>query len=306
MIHAIALASLILTSQPAEAQLRQKFFELCAVACVELNADDRKMPFYIDSYAVRALAVAYDLTGKPEYLAACRKWSDRMVDFQDHMTPTGAYYMHYGRKPGETRGEWFAADSSSIALGVLATALRCEDPAVRLRYCRSVTSFAKLVMNNFVRASGGVTDGLWSRFDGEWWCSTGIFGSLAFVLYRETGDEAYLKIGRGALDWLNRQGFEKSRYISWKEAAPSVLMYVFEAYSAGIDYLPPGSPLEKASLAEIRRALKWMEENQVGRGAKSSWDYNKQWGSKMGGLPFHMQIYARHLPEGPAVAAAAD
>ena len=131
MIHALALAALILTSQPPEAHLRHKFGELCDVACAELNADDRTIPFYVDSYAVRALAVAYDMTGKPVYLAACRKWSDRMVDSQDHMTPTGAYYMHYGRKPGETQGEWYVADSASIAMGILATALRCPDPKDR-------------------------------------------------------------------------------------------------------------------------------------------------------------------------------
>ena len=77
-----------------------------------------------------------------------------------------------------------------------------------------MTAFAKLVKDNYVRPSGGVTDGFWSHFGGEWWCSTGIFGSLAFVLYRETGDEAYLQIGRGVVDWLNRQGFENSQHIS--------------------------------------------------------------------------------------------
>jgi hypothetical protein len=45
-------------------------------------------------------------------------------------------------------------------------------------------------MDNYVRYSGGITDGLWSKFNGEWWCSTGFFGSLAFVLYDETADPA--------------------------------------------------------------------------------------------------------------------
>ncbi len=305
----LLLALLLVAAAPDAARqspLERDFFQFCDVACRELNTDGRRVPFYHDSYAVRGLCVAYDITGRPEYLAVCRRWTERMIDFQQRMTPHGAYFMNYGRKPGETKGEWYIGDSSSIALAVLATAMRTPDAAARSRYLESVNAYARLVIDNYVRPSGGITDGLWATFDGEWWCSTGIFGSLAFLLYRQTGDEAYLRLGRGALDWLNRQGFENSRYISWKEAAPAVLMYIFEAYSAGMPYLEPGSPLEKASLVEIRRALQWMADNQVGRGARTPWDYSKQWGSKMGGLPFHMCVYARYLPEGRQVAAAAD
>jgi hypothetical protein len=49
-----------------------------------------------------------------------------------------------------------------------------------------------------------------------------------------------------------------------------------------------------------------MRENQRGRDANSPWDYSKQWGCKLGGLPFHQYIYARHLPNGAAIASAAD
>jgi len=84
--------------------------------------------FFVDSYAVRALAVAYDLTGRERYFTACRAWSDRMLRHQSGMTPQGAYYMNYHRKPGESTGQWFVADCGSIAMGVLATALRCTDP----------------------------------------------------------------------------------------------------------------------------------------------------------------------------------
>ena len=181
-----------------------------------------------------------------------------------------------------------------------------SDAAEKARYLDSVQSYARLVMDNYVRPSGGITDGLWSTFDGEWWCSTGIFGSLAFVLYDQTGDPAYLKVGQGAIDWLNRQRFENSRHISFKEAAPSVLMYVFEAYSAGMPHLKPDAPRWKASLVEVRRALEWMAANQEGRGSSAAWNYTSQWGSKLGGLPFHMYVWSRYLPEGPPLAAAAD
>ncbi len=61
------------------------------------------------------------MTGKQEYLDACKLWSDRMIECQNAMIPKGAYYMQYGRRPGEDKGDWYVADCSSIALGVLAT-----------------------------------------------------------------------------------------------------------------------------------------------------------------------------------------
>jgi hypothetical protein len=287
-------------------ELEAQFFQLCDVACEELNSEARRVAFYQDSYAVRALAVAYDMTGKREYLDACKAWSDRMVDFQKRMTPQGAYYMHYGRKPGQDQGDWYAADSSSIAMGVLATAVRCPDQADRDRYLSSVRSFAKLVMESYVGDSGGITDGLWSRYDGEWWCSSGVFGSLAFLLYEETGEEPYRKVALGALDWLNRLDFRQVKHISFDEAAPAVIMYILEAYSAAMPHLEAGTERRKAALARIAQALEWMSQNQKGRNAESPWDYNSQWGSKLGGLPFHMYVYAKHLPEGESLRLAAD
>ena len=49
-----------------------------------------------------------------------------------------------------------------------------------------------------------------------------------------------------------------------------------------------------------------MAANQAGRIAKSTWNYHSQWGSKLGGLPFHMYVWSRYLPEGPRITAAAD
>lgn len=288
-----------------KARLRVEFLKMCDAALRELNTPERTVPFYHDAYAVRALAVAYDLTGERKYLDMCRRWSDKMIEYQNGMTPRGAYWMHYGRKPGETKGNWYVADSASIAMGILATAVRCAAPD-RQRYLDSVQAYARLVLENYMRPGGGVTDGIWYKYDGPWWCSTGLFGSFAFLLYQETGDQACLKAGLDALDWLNRMDFRKAEYIGFKEAAPAVVMYVFEAFSAGMAHLDLQSPLGKASAAHIGAALDWMRENQRGRGAKSAWDYNLQWGCKLGGLPFHQYVYARFLPEGGALGAAAD
>ncbi|MBN1395483.1 MAG: hypothetical protein JW959_10705 [Pirellulales bacterium] len=293
------------TSAAKDERFRGPFLRICDALCPVLDAESKNQ-FYKDSYAVRGLAVAHDLAGKKEYLDVCRRWAGRMVDYQDRMDPPGAYFMNYGRRPGKKNGHWYIGDSSSIALAVQAVGVRSPDPAEKTRLKRSVAAYAKLVIDNFVRPTGGVTDGHWPEFNGEWWCSTGIFGSLCFLLHEETGDEKYLKLGEGAVGWLNRQRFENSKHIDFKEAAPSVLMYVFEAYSAGMSRLKQNPTLWKESLVEINRALEWMAANQKGRGAEGPWDYDSQWGSKLGGLPFHLYVWSRWLPDGKQLAAEAD
>ena len=292
-----------------EPELRAEFFRLCDAGYPTVEKQARTTEqigraYYWDSYLVRALVVAYDMTGKQEYLDACKLWSDRMIEHQERMLPKGAYYMQYGRRPGEDQGNWYVADCSSIALGVLATAVRCPEPPQRQRYRRSVESFAELVAGNFVRPSGGVTDGYWPKSNKEWWCSTGIYGSLAFCLYNETGEERYLKIGLGAIDWLNRQDLlTVAKHYPPETIKPTVMMYCLEAYSAGLPHLQPGSERHQLAMAQLAMAYAWMSANWDGQ---AGIDYVSQWGSKFGGLPFHMVIYARHVPESEEVVAVAD
>ena len=297
-------------SQSIRSDFKTDFLRLCEIAWGELNVEPRKPPrhnaFYVDSYAVRAMAVAHDVTGKREYLDACKVWCDRMLADQEQMTPAGAYHMNYGRKPGQDTGGWYVADSACIAMGVLATAARCDDPADRRRYLASVESFARLVIDNYVGDEGGITDGLWKKFDGQWWCSSGTFGSLAFLLYDQTGKREYLEVGLGTIDWLNRLDFSEVKHISFEDAAPSVIMYVFEAYTAAMPHLEPQSDRRKGAEVQIAKALKWMGENQHAATGADGWDYNSQWGSKLGSLPFQMYVFARHLPDRSELATAAD
>jgi hypothetical protein len=284
---------------------RSQFLQLCDLASAEIKAGTRKDPFFVDSYAVRALCVAYDLTGKKEYLDTCRVWSERMIGFQEKMLPRGAYYMNYGRKPGEEKGGWYVADSSSIAMGVLATAVRC-DGAEKRRFLNSAKSFAALVMDNYLGKSGGVRNGLWPKFDGEWWCSSGIFGSLAFLLYDEIGDKRYLKAALGAVDWLNHLDPDKEQPYPIAEMGPTYPMYVLEAYSAGFAHLKPGSDLHKDALSRVSWYLDWAAKQQSTPPRERPWPANVRWGMKFGGLPFHQFVYARALPDSHDLFVAAD
>src|SRR6202012_2612495 len=148
LLAAIALGLGLLFSslhaQPANnPEFRTQFIKLCNLASVKLSDDHNKAHFFVDSYAVRALCAAYDLTGDTNYLNTCRHWSERMVNYQAQMIPHGAYYMHYNRKPGETTNDWYVADSASIGMAVLATAVRCQNEEQK-RFLQSAKAFADL------------------------------------------------------------------------------------------------------------------------------------------------------------------
>jgi hypothetical protein len=313
------------TKPPTHHDHKAEFLKLCDLACDELNkeitpfeekhrtvveAQTHHVPFFEDSYTVRALVVAYDITGKKEYLDACRHWADRVVALQEKMTPAGAYYLNYGgaaRQPGATSGDWWVADSGSVAMGILAMAVRATDKAEKDRYLHSVKSFARLVIDKFVSKDGGITDGLWSHYDGPWWCSSATFSAALYRLYDETGDPQYLKVATGATDWLLTHDFRKTEPPAWDAmgGAPGVVFYCGESYATALKCLGPADPRRKAVAGQVALMSQWMNDNQQGRGAKSTWDYCKE-STYMAGLPYLMHVFARELPENAGLDQAAD
>ncbi|NWG14861.1 MAG: hypothetical protein HXY20_15155 [Acidobacteria bacterium] len=246
--------------------------------------------FFVDSYAVRALTVAYDLTGRERYWDACRTWSDRMVRHQEKMIPRGAYYMNYHRKPGESQGQWYVADSGSIAMAVLATAARSKDPALRKRYTDSVRSYLRLVADKFVRASGGVTDGYFDKSDKEWWCSTALYAAAALQFHGLTGEAEFRRLGLNAVNWLLKfQYADTVDLYKFEDGAPTTIFYVLEAYSSALPYLEPGSERQRGVARKFSQTVEWIAYTQTRKG---TWDYSPDnWGVKLGGLPSQMLIY---------------
>jgi hypothetical protein len=302
-------------SAPRDFQAR--FVKFCDLAAAELqkditpflsrtNADPttHHMPFFEDGHAVRALAVGYDLTGKRAYLDACRRWSDRMIGYQSKMIPSGAYYMNHSRAPGQDKGQWNVADSGSIGMGVLATAIRCQDPADKARYLASVRRFTQLVMDNYLGPEGGISNGLWPEYSGQWWCSTATFGTLAFTLYEETREPQFLKVGKGALDWLIGQDFRELKPITFQQRPSGTIFYCFELYLAGLKHLPPDSPKYLSAMQQIDLALDWMAHNQKSRGANIP-DYTER-NVDLAGLPYLMYGFAHQIPRLGNVTSAAD
>ena len=290
-------------SGPETEDYRSDFLNLIDWACEFLKTDEGQQAF-LESYAVRGLSVCYDMTKDEKYFDACTTWADTVLLNQEKMIPSGAYYMNYGRKPGEKKGEWFVADSSSIAMGVLASRARSTDEAHRRRYIRSLKSFADLVIHNFVRKSGGITDGYWKKSDKEWWCSTALFGAFCFLLYDQTNETKYLDVGLNAIDWLLKFDYRNDATTpSFEKGAPSVLFYMLEAYCAGLPYLERGSDRRKEVLARFSEAVAWLTENQNENG---SWNYKGWWGAKQPGLSLFLTIYETYFPRDKEVKKAGE
>jgi hypothetical protein len=177
----------------------------------------------------------------------------------------------------------------------LATSVRCQG-AEQKRFLKSAKSFADLVIKNYVKPSGGVSDGLWHQSSDEWWCSSGIFGSFLFNLYANTGDKDYLKAALGVTDWLNHQDLTKDQPFPLSQQGPSMIFYVMENYSAGWPYIEKDKAINQAARDKVNWCLDWIAEQQAKPAAEQSWPPTKGWGMKFGGLPFHEYIFSHHLP----------
>lgn len=305
--------------ESAPPDYRKEFLKLCDMACEELNkeivpfsevyrnsidAKTHHTPFFEDAYAVRALCIAHDLTGKREYIDAARHWADRVIDLQDKMIPNGAYYLNYGRPPGADSGDWWVADSGTIGMAVVAVAARSKGEN-RERYLKSARSFAELVIDNYVGPEGGITNGFWSHYNGQWWCSTATFGGFLFHLYEQTQDARHLQIARRAMDWTIRHDFRKTEHIGFEESPACVVFYVFEQYATGMRYLKPESQSRNEALAQVALAVEWWEKNQKGRVPEAATDYLSR-DTYMGGMPYLMYSLARDVPEHRDLVPAAD
>jgi len=295
------------TTHYSTKQFKANFLKFCDLATAELNkpitpfysrtdADPatHHMPFFEDAHAVRALAVAYEMTGKRAYLNACKRWADLMIVYQRGMDPVGAYYMNHQRAPGQKTGQWNLADSGSVGMGVLATAKMCKDPADKARYIASAKALAKLALENYVTPEGGIRNGLWPEYDGPWWGSTSIFGTMLFVLYEETGDEQYLKAAKAGVSWLLREDFHDFKPITFEQRPSGIIFYTFEFYLAALKYFPAESPEHRAILKQFDSALEWMARNQKSRGADIP-DYVEK-NVDLAGLPYLMYGFARANP----------
>ena len=271
----------------------------------DLSSATHHAPFFEDSYAVRALNVGYEMTGDSRYGDAATLWTNRIVGYQNQMIPTGAYFLNYNykvgnsyyRQPNSSTGQWLVADSGCIGMSVMSTYVHTVDTAQRSQYLASLNSFSNLVINNYVRSDGGITDGIWNGYADQWWCSTATFGSMSYLLYDQTGDARHWQAASNATNWMLTHDFYGSNPPEWdglgSSGAPGVALYVGEFYALALDHLPQDDPRRTAIVGQVDELLDWMADNQKTQNPNSTIDY---WGhTHMAGLPYLQFVLAREL-----------
>ena len=260
----------------------------------DLSAKTHHAPFFEDAYAISALTTAYTKTHDAKYLNVSKTWVEKIIAYQRQMTPTGAYFPNYSftRQPGQTEGDWYVADSSTIAQAVVRVAAIAR-PQDRARYMASAEAFFNLVENNYTNSDGGVSDGIWERFTDSWWCSTAIFGAFSIVMYEHTGEQKYLDRGLKAFDYLSTQGVENFAYPSFEQAAPAIVFYVGEFYVRALPHIR-GTPRESAEIKQLQFFMNWLASNQKSRNVGSSVDYWQM--TYMAGMPYIMYATQDYFP----------
>jgi hypothetical protein len=259
----------------------------------DTSSHTHHMPFFEDSYGVRALCEAYRASRNPAYLVSAQAWTNRILADQARMIPHGAYYMNYGefRQPGETQGDWYVADSSSIAQAVLCTARLSNGPD-GTRYQTSVQQFFSLVEGAYTNPDGGTSNGIWGDYRASWWASTAIFGAFAFQMYKETGAPVYLERGLKSFDWLSRTGPMNFVRPSFAQAPIGIILYTGELYVQAWPYVQ-GTAREGVASEQLQFVFEWMAANQKSQNPNSPIDYAAHGQTYMAGLPalsFSMQV----------------
>lgn len=313
-----------------------KFFQLCDLAVEELklplelplrkmsqDLSPRKTSFWSSSYTIRALGVAYDMTGKEEYLNTMKRWSDEMITYQEKMIPRGIYYMNYGRRPFEVNGPVYNADGGEIAMGILATAARCTNKMEKERYLNSVQAYATLILENYIGKRGGIVNGNWPEYNGEWYCSTAYAGQVLFWLYDETGEEKYLEAGLNAVNWLSNLAeigknypadsqFRKLNRPSGQRFNGSWVHMYYGLYISGFFHIFSGKypEIEEDVRREIDILMKVAPENLAGKGYSDTFEKydvrDGRVGGKSGAVPFALYYLSNQKMVPEAITEIAD
>lgn len=264
--------------EPPAPEMRATFLTFCDLTAADLlkpyeefrifergYAETRThhMPAFEDAHAVRALAVGYDLTGKQLYLDACRRWADWAVECQSKMIPAGAYYMNHSRAPGQDKGQWNAADSGTVGMGVLAAAMR--DKQNRGKYFNSIRAFLNLMKKNWVAPEGGICNGHWPEYDGPWWCSTATVGKLALLAGHAMDEPAYRNIGVNGARWLAAEDFRQLKPITFEQRPSGTIFYCFDYYIAALRAPTLDAVTRDRILAQFADAIAWLDANQKTR-----------------------------------------
>ena len=268
--------------------------------------------YYIESYAVRSILIAYDnLTNDNYDLNFAINWVERMISLQGKVLNPGAYDMGYDATGYERPLGWYVADCSCIALSVLAAA---KNPQVvsgqQDRYIHSAQIFADYVIENWRNENGSIQTG-WRNMElnpiQEFWIATSLFSAVAWELYDVTKIEKYKTVAIEALDWLLDFDFKNSEVTPgthFNDGIPTFVVYLGEGLVTNAQYLQDDAKYLSRIKKKLKSVIDLVLDNQRpdgGLDCKVLW-----WRQKIPAMYAVLDWYYRNMDQNERVNKAAQ
>jgi hypothetical protein len=309
------------TFQPAQCEnLKEKLFWqrkfLDYLRKIEKHFDETNgnyaIQHYIESYAIRALLVAFDnYTNDRRDLNYAIQWTERMISLQGKTLHPGAYSMGYDETGYEKPLGWYPADCSCIGLAVLAVASNPQIfGAQRDRYIQSVKLFADYVIEHWRNPNGSIQTG-WRNFElnpiQEFWISTSLFSSLCWHLFDVTGIEKYKNVAMEACDWLLNFDYYKSEVTpgtKFEDGIPTFVVYLGEGLIIHAEHLRKNEEYFTKIKKKMRQLVNLVLENQRKDGGLDC--RVKWWRQKLPAMYFTLDWYYRHVEKDTKILSAAN
>jgi hypothetical protein len=194
-----------------------------------------------ESYVVIGAARTMDLMGDARMTAICRRFNQRMMQYQ------GVHYpdmldMGYGydRNAAGMVNCSCVADNASSANGMLEAVRRFphlpENPAV----LASVQRFIDHCLKNYLTSKGVMGVGVLNHQVNpagmeEYWCANALFAATLIRYATLTGEKSYYDAAVPLVEYISTYDYKNTLWQEWSKSAPQqILIYTAEGLLAAL------------------------------------------------------------------------
>jgi len=297
-----------------ELMWQRKFIEYLRTMEQRLDRTDGNyaIQYFIESYAVRAILIAYDQYTNDTYdLNYAVRWTERMLSLQGKTLHPGAYAMGYDDTGYERPLGWYTADCCCIGLAVMSVATNPQIVgAQRDRYINSVKMFVDYVIDDWRNPNGSLPCG-WRNGElnpiKEFWIATSLFSALAWHLYDVTKIETYRTVAMEACNWLLEFDYTKSEVTvgtNFKDGITTFVLYLGEGLIVNAEHLRSQDAYYPRIQKKLRSLVDLVLENQRKDGGMDcpvAW-----WRQKLPALSVVLNWYYHNMEADPRIEQAAN
>ena len=274
--------------------------------------DNYAVQHFIESYAVRAMLVAFDNYTNDRYdLNYAIRWADRMLSLQGKTLNPGAYSMGYDETGYERPYGWYPADCCCVGLAVLAVATNSQIVgADRDRYINSVKMFVDYAIEEWRNPNGSLPSG-WRHGElnhiPEFWIGTSLFSALTWHLYDVTSLEKYKTVAMEACDWLldfDYKNAEVTPGTSFEDGITTFVLYLGEGLIVNAEHLQDNDNYYPKIKSKLRSLVDLVLDNQRPDGGMDC--RVKWWRQKIPAMSLILNWYYRNMEDDDRIQEAAQ